>query len=220
MQNSNYALRRLKPFLLTNKKLATRNEKANKITAFLCFIIFLSLAQTNLFAISLWSDTKGSLLTDARAKYVGDNITIIVNETTSASQRASTQIKQEEKQKTAKPTGLIGQFLEPFGIQGSDQYKVDGDTNESGTLRTQITAQVKEVLPNGNLLIEARRSIVVNKETQTVVLTGVIRPIDIATNNTILSSFISNMQIRYEGKGDIAKRQKVGILSKIFDIIF
>jgi len=79
---------------------------------------------------------------------------------------------------------------------------------------------VAEVLPNGNLLIEARRSMVVNAETQTLVLSGVIRTTDVTRDNKISSAVIANMNLRYEGKGPIAKRQKPGILNKIFNFIF
>ncbi|MFA6450631.1 MAG: flagellar basal body L-ring protein FlgH [bacterium] len=169
---------------------------------------------------SLWNDNSESMYADKKALYVGDIVTIVVNENTSATQKSKSSIKQNEKMDSSTGTGFIGQFLQAFGIQAGDQYSADGNTSSGSTLATTISAEVMEVLPNGNLLIEARKSMVVNAETQTVVLSGVIRPNDVARNNQIGSSVIANLNLRYEGKGPIAKRQKPGILNKLFDLIF
>ncbi len=169
---------------------------------------------------SLWSDNSESLYSDKKALYVGDIVTITVNENTSATQKSNSAIKQDEKMSTTDGTGIIGKFLKAVGIEASDQYSSNGSTTSGSTLITKISAEVVEVLPNGNLLIEARRSMVVNAETQTMVLSGTIRPNDVGRNNQISSDVIANLNLRYEGKGPIAKRQKPGILNKLFDIIF
>ncbi len=169
---------------------------------------------------SLWSDTNESLFIDSKALYVGDIVTIVVVENTSATQKSSSKIKQDEKLDSSDGTGIIGKFLNATGIKGSDQYSADGNTTSGNTLTTTISAEIMEVLPNGNLLVEARRSMVVNAETQTMVLSGVIRSTDVSRDNKIASSRISNLNIRYEGKGPIARRQKPGILNKLFDLVF
>jgi flagellar L-ring protein FlgH len=169
---------------------------------------------------SLWNDNSESLYSDKKALYVGDIVTIVVNENTSATQKSKSSIKQNEKMATSDGTGVLSKFLNAFGFQADDQYSADGNTSSGSTLATTISAEVMEVLPNGNLLVEARKSMVVNAETQTVVLSGVIRPNDVGRNNQISSSVIANLNLRYEGKGPIAKRQKPGILNKLFDLIF
>lgn len=169
---------------------------------------------------SLWDNASDSLFTDKKALYVGDIVTIVVSERTSATQKASTDITQEETMQSGTGTGILGKFLEEFGIESSDAYAADGSTTSGSTLSTTISAEVMEVLPNGNLIIEARRSMVVNAESQTMVLSGVIRPADVNRTNMIGSAKVSNLNIRYEGKGPISKRQRAGVLNKIFDAIF
>lgn len=171
-------------------------------------------------AASLWSDNAESLYTDKKALYVGDIVTIVVKEQTQATQKSKTDVKQDQKMEGADGVGFLNRFFNAFGISASDQYSGEGTTTSGSTLATTISAEVVEVLPNGNLLVEARRSMVVNVETQTVVLSGVIRPQDVARDNRIDSAKIANMNLRYEGKGPIAKRQKPGLLNKIFNFIF
>jgi len=183
-------------------------------------ILMAGVASVKVGATSLWDENNGNLYMDIKARYVGDVVTILVNESTSATQRSNTDLSQAETLNSGTGTGIVGKFLEAFGIEASDAYKTDGRTRSSGLLTTTVSAEVVEVLPNGNLVIEARRSLVVNNETQTMVLSGVIRPRDITRNNIIPSTKIANAQIRYEGKGPIARRQKPGILNKIFDWIF
>ena len=171
-------------------------------------------------AQSLWSDATESLYTDATARYVGDLLTIVVSETTRASSEANTEISQDQQTESGTGTGILGKFLEEFGIDSSDSYESAGNTDKRDSLVTTISAEVVEVLPNGNLYIEARRSIIINEETQMVVLSGLVRPRDISSNNTIASNKIANAQITYTGRGPIARRQRPGIISKIFNWIF
>jgi flagellar L-ring protein precursor FlgH len=171
-------------------------------------------------AQSLWSDTVEPLYTDGTAKFVGDIVTIVVSETTRASTEASTDVSQQHSMQGSQGTGILGKFFDAFGIDTSDQYEASGSTDKRESLVTTISAEVMEVLPNGNLYIEARRSIVINEETQMVVLSGVIRTRDISGANTIASNKISNAQITYTGRGPIARRQRPGVLSKVFNWIF
>lgn len=171
-------------------------------------------------ATSLWDDHRGFLFSDDKARYVGDLVTILVVEKTTATNKSSTEIGQKEEMDSGKGVGFIEKFLEAFGIESEDKYTGEGQTSSSGILNTTITAEVVEVLPNSNLVVEARRSMVVNNETQMMVLSGIIRPKDIGRNNTIASTKLSDVRLRYTGKGPIARRQKPGILNKIFDWIF
>lgn len=183
-------------------------------------ILMASVASVKVGATSLWDESNGSLYSDVKARYVGDVVTILINESTNATHGSSTNLSQAESLNSGTGTGIVGKFLEAFGIDSSDTYKTDGKTLSSGVLTTTVSAEVVEVLPNGNLVIEARRSVVVNNETQTIVLSGIVRPRDITRNNIVPSTKIASSQIRYEGKGPIARRQKPGILNKIFDWIF
>ena len=79
---------------------------------------------------------------------------------------------------------------------------------------------VKELLPNGTIRIEGSRLVTINKETQRVVFSGVIRPEDIGTDNTIPSTLVADANIRYEGKGIVGDTQRTGILTRVFRFLF
>ena len=83
-----------------------------------------------------------------------------------------------------------------------------------------MTVVVRKVLPNGNLQIEGARTVHVNKDSQLVHLTGLVRPDDIAADNTILSEKIADAVIRSEGKGQIADRQRQGFFTKLLSYLF
>ena len=106
---------------------------------------------------SLWTDTSDSLFGDKKALYVGDLVTIVVNQRTQATQESNTEIKQEEKLESGTGEGILGKIFEKFGIEATDEYEAEGETTSGSMLSTTIAAEVVEVLPNGNLLIEARR---------------------------------------------------------------
>ena len=78
-------------------------------------------------------------------------------------------------------------------------------------------ARVVKVLDNGNLLIEGRRAILVNGETQVITISGLVRPQDITGTNTVLSSQIADAEVQMVGKGVIAESQRPGILYRMLD---
>jgi len=171
-------------------------------------------------ATSLWTDTSPSLFTDKKALYVGDIVTIVVSESTQATQQANSGVKQDTKVEASDGTGILNKFFNALSIEAGTEYGAEGKTTAGSNLRTTISAEVMEVLPNGNLLVEARRAMVVNEETQTMVLSGIIRPQDVGRDNMVMSSVIAALNLRYEGKGPTGKIQKPGILHKLFNVIF
>jgi flagellar L-ring protein precursor FlgH len=75
-------------------------------------------------------------------------------------------------------------------------------------------------MPNGNLVIEGRRSLITNKQTQTIVFSGIVRPSDIRPNNTVRSVNVAEAEIKMDGSGLISQRQRKGILTTIIDWLF
>jgi flagellar L-ring protein FlgH len=82
----------------------------------------------------------------------------------------------------------------------------------------QVPARVVKVLENGLLVVEGRRAIVVNDETQTLAFSGVVRPEDIAADNTVQSTQVADAEVTILGKGVLAEKQRPGILQRLFDI--
>lgn len=157
------------------------------------------------------------------ARHVGDVVTIVLNEATNAQKSATT-----KTQKTTNNT-LPGMSLfgSPVTIHGAsvlsgtvnDASKFDGEGNsaQSNSLTGYITTTVARVLPNGNLYIKGEKKIWINQGQENVVLSGVIRPVDLAPDNTISSSRVANARITYGGKGAINDANAAGWLSRFFN---
>lgn len=163
-----------------------------------------------------------SLYADRIARDVGDILTIQIVENTSASAVAGTNTKAEYgAELSAGGTGALD-FIPLLSGSGSSksEHKGDGRTTRQGRLTGSVTARVVEVFPNGYLRIEGQKSIVINGERQITVLTGVVRPDDVAPNNMVRSDQISDAQITYKGKGNLANTERPGIIARVFDWIF
>lgn len=182
---------------------------------------------------SLWQENGylSGLFVNPKARRVGDIITIKIIETSSASNQAST--------KTSRKSGLsasiesffnaekrfpsVQPFFNPFSkVKGSMESDFDGfgSTKRSGALEAYITANVIEVMTNGNLKIKGSREVTVNNDNQLIALTGTIRPRDISPDNVILSTYISDAKISYSGSGVINDRQRPGWMVRIFDVVW
>jgi flagellar L-ring protein precursor FlgH len=170
---------------------------------------------------SLWDDRAGSLYDDFKARRVGDLVTIVVVENTTASARANTAVQKSESASTTAGVGPLLNFLWPeLSASGKTESNAQGNTARAGTLQTRITVQVVETFPNGVLRIEGRRTLKINEETQTLVFSGLVRIRDIRADNTVPSTAIANAEIYFEGKGIVGSRQREGILTRLFKIIF
>ena len=85
---------------------------------------------------------------------------------------------------------------------------------------TTLSVLVKESLPNGTLRIEGSRIIGINRETQKVTFSGIVRPEDIAADNSIPSNLIADVAVHYDGKGILGDTQRPGILTRMFRFLF
>ncbi len=198
----------------------------NKPLSFL-FSLLLLLAMP-LPAQSLWKDEASkSIVADKRASAVGDIVTILVQESNSATKDNSTS--------TAKKTALdasISSFLYSPAASGlltqkgqlpaikmgsANSFDGGGKINNSENITARIAVRVVEVLPNGNLVLEGTKQTSFAGETQDAVLRGVVRPLDISANNTVFSYNVSDASIKYHSKGAISDAQRKGWFTKIWD---
>ncbi|HSV74831.1 MAG TPA: flagellar basal body L-ring protein FlgH [Chthonomonadales bacterium] len=172
---------------------------------------------------SLWGRGSRSLIADRRASRVGDVLTILVQETTTAASRAATQTSRDDRTEFAGLSsgfGTLNRLLRPFDVGAAGSTSGQGQTNRSGSLITRISVTVKEVLEGGNLRVEGTREVTINKETQKVTIRGLIRPDDIGPGNTVSSVAVAEASIRYDGRGPVGDRQRKGLLSTVFDWLF
>ena len=107
--------------------------------------------------------------------------------------------------------------LPAFSAQAERKFTGKGAMENKDTLTGSIGARVLEVLPNGNLLIEGRRMVVVQQESVEIILTGTVRPEDITRDNTVRSTSIADATIQYVSSGSISKSQNMGLFPKLWD---
>ncbi len=178
---------------------------------------------------SLWpADDHVFFYADRKALRVGDIITISVVESAKANNTANTDLSRSSSL-DASLSGWFGKdkFLQLFKLgndlikSSSDNvHKGAGSTTREGELTATITAVVKEVLPNGNLVIEGTRAVAVNHEEQYIVITGIVRPLDVNRDNVVLSTQVADAHIAIGGLGVVADKQRSGWGTWIFDLVW
>lgn len=170
---------------------------------------------------SLWTGTIPDKLRDRVARQVGDVVTILISEVSSSTFSAGTTASKSDRTDIAKGIGpVLANILPAWGLGADSKVDGRGSTQQTGRFNARMSAVVKQVLPNGTMLVEGTRSITTNKETQTFVLSGVVRIDDVRPDNTIMSESLANATIKVEGKGLIADRTRRGILTRILDWLF
>jgi flagellar L-ring protein precursor FlgH len=178
-------------------------------------------------AESLWTARSGSLVTDLRAGRAGDVVTILVDERSSADKSGETKL---DRDSTFSSSVTPPQFDYPRWLSnlllnlrasgtGNSSYSGSGTTARTDRATAEIAARVARVLDNGHLLIEGRKIVVVHDETQTLVVSGVVRPQDVSADNTIRSSVMADAEVRIEGQGVISRRQQPGLFHRLFDFL-
>ncbi len=171
-----------------------------------------------------------NVLLSRTARVRGDLVTILVSENSTASFSATTQTSKKDSTSVPRPTLPLVDFLGGSalskvlggGASSSANSSVAGagSTTQSGQFTARLTVVIKDVLPNGNMVVEGTRFVTVNKELQSVILTGIIRRDDVRSDNTILSENVANAEIKAEGKGAVADKQRRGFISRILDWLF
>jgi flagellar L-ring protein precursor FlgH len=166
---------------------------------------------------------------DSRAANVGDILTISITETAKGSGIANTQ--------TSKTSGVKVSIASLFGLSFpmksfTDQEaqtenaveaavgntsKGEGKTERQSTFTTYLSAQVIRVLSNHNLVVQGKRHLRINNETEVVTLTGIVRPQDIDRNNVVASTKLAEPRLEYSGMGVVSDKQRQGWAVRIFD---
>lgn len=157
-----------------------------------------------------------SLISDKRAYRVGDNLTVLIVETARATASANTATNKNGAI-GASITGLRNTTPRNYsgGIDLNESFKGGGTVSRTGNLLAQITAVVSAVEPNGDLLIQGEQNIALNNEKQHIYIKGRVRIQDISSDNSVLSTRISNAEITYLGRGVLGEKQSPGLLTRL-----
>jgi len=165
---------------------------------------------------SLYSPTGrlGDGFRDVRASQLYDLVTIVVSDNSSAvsTGTTNTQRKSSAKASVASLAGVksaTGALANLANASGSQQLEGQGTTSRGTTLSTTVTATVTDVLPNGNLVVQGEKEILVNSERQVISVRGIVRPDDLSSVNSVPSDRVARIEILVNGKGvvnDAVKR--------------
>ncbi|MEL7030409.1 MAG: flagellar basal body L-ring protein FlgH [Pseudomonadota bacterium] len=181
---------------------------------------------------SLWRTGARAFFKDQRARRVGDILTVEINITDRAQLNNTTsrsRSNDEDSNLTSflgfegrlsgvLPDGVNPSSLTDFGSASSSTGA--GSVNRQETVALTVAAVVTQVLPNGNFVIAGRQEVRVNFEVRELIITGVVRPEDIANSNTIQHTQIAEARISYGGRGQITAVQQPRYGQQFYDIIF
>jgi len=152
----------------------------------------------------------------SRSFQVGDVITVLLNESSQATRTQNGSITRESKNDMV-PTGLanwgkgLGGFMNGIKMDGSSMSnKGTGAADQQATLTGSVAVSVVEVMPNGNLVLRGEKQLALTEGSEIIQVAGIIRPDDVAPNNTVQSRRLANAQIAYRGSGDLANATKAG----------
>ncbi|MGA0586392.1 flagellar basal body L-ring protein FlgH [Dyella sp. KRB-257] len=162
------------------------------------------------------------LFADPRAHRVGDILTIVLQESTQASKKATTSTSKKDKTAIDAPT-LLGQAATlnglpaSIGLNGNRGFAGDGSSSQSNQLSGQITVTVAQRLSNGNLVVRGEKWLTINQGQEMVRISGIVRPQDINPDNSVSSSRVADARIAYTGRGSLADANTQGWLSRFFN---
>jgi flagellar L-ring protein FlgH len=190
-------------------------KRLNLIIMFFCFVSLM-------FGQNMRRNAQFSLFSDNKAAQPGDAVTIVVLESTHASNNSETSAGRKSEIGLSASGSLGGNNIPSTDVAlgTNNDFQGSGSTQTTGNIRTKISAVVDSVLANGNMLIHGSKKISINGEDQLVRIKGVVRPSDIMPDNSVYSYNISEVDIAFEGNGMIDNAQKPGWLTKLFHWLF
>ena len=164
---------------------------------------------------------------------VHDIIYIIINENSIARSQQSLESTKVNRSRNRlngiiDPMKLLQLRLEGSSVDGLDlldlqvqnQYTGEGEYDRNDQIIARIAAEVIDVKPNGNIVLQAKKSVTTDKEVKTVVLSGVARQADITLENTLLSSQVADLRLDMQHEGELPRSAKKGIVTRALETLF
>jgi flagellar L-ring protein precursor FlgH len=175
---------------------------------------------------SLWRTGARSFFGDQRATEIGDILTINIEISDSAQLNNSTRRSRSSAEEASIEAllGLEGNLvgadvsLDPaVGFDSTSSSAGNGSVNRQESVNLTVAAVITDRLPNGNLVIGGSQEVRINNELRELLISGVIRPEDIASDNTIAHTKIAEARISYGGRGDISQVQRDRYGKRLYD---
>lgn len=183
-------------------------------------------------ANSLWRPGARAFFKDQRAGRIGDILTVLIEISDNAAINNKT-IRSRKNSEDASLNNILGfesklSRILPSAVDPSKLVDADSTLSNEGsgsvdrgeTINLKVAALITQVLPNGNMVLQGRQEVRVNFEMRELQITGVIRPEDIKTDNTVTYDKIAEARISYGGRGQISDVQQPRYGQQIFDIVF
>ncbi len=163
-----------------------------------------------------------SLFSDVKAFQAGDAIMVLIVEDVQANNSAITD--------NGRSSALSGGFGVSTGsgtgtnVSGSistgNDFRGQGQTTRKESIKSKLSARVVEIVDNGNLRIEGTRTTKVNGETQTIIIRGIVRPVDVRSDNSVYSYNVLDLSLFIEGDGSVSEVQEPGLITKFLRLLF
>jgi flagellar L-ring protein precursor FlgH len=164
---------------------------------------------------------KRSLISDFKAMGVGDAVKVLIVESTEAGNSAGANETRNSSLSGGVGAGTSGGgFDADLGISTGNDFKGSGANTRKESIRSQLTAKVVGEDERGNYVIEGNRRTKIDGEDQTITLRGVIRAVDIRSDNSIYSYNIMDLELSVEGEGNATKMREPGLFTRFFRMLF
>lgn len=181
-------------------------------------------------ANSLWRNGSRAFFKDQRAAMVGDIVTVLVNITDTADMKNATAATRSGNESLGLPNLFGFETAIPHILPGANPSSLvstnsangntgTGEIQRSETVTLSLAGVITQVLPNGNLVVAARQQVRVNDELRELQVSGVIRPQDIASDNTVQHDRMAEARISYGGRGQATDVQTPRWGQQVLDVV-
>jgi flagellar L-ring protein precursor FlgH len=192
---------------------------------FVCFLLLMFVASSSQGG-SIYAKRDKNIrqpYADDTARTIGDVLTIKVTEASKVDNKAKRDL-QKDTEKSTTFDGKIGNFADigEFGVSAKSGNKLNGkaDYKDERSFADSITVTVVDIQPNGNMVVMGTRNRNIGGDIQTIEVSGIVRPSDIAFDNTIRSEQVSDFRIISKNGGVSEPYTRPGWLGRIFDILW
>lgn len=180
---------------------------------------------------SLYAEGAPGLFEDPNASRVGDILVIRIDEKDLATHQADTKLDKSDATSYGLPSamGVVAAIQKKYpGVDPTKLFASTTDQKFTGTgavqRQGQVTAtlpvHVMQVLPSGDLVVEGTKVVMVGDEEHHIYVSGVVRRIDIAEDDSVPSSRVADAEIEYTGRGDISDTQRRGWLARVMSKVW
>ena len=180
---------------------------------------------------SLYAEGAPGLFEDHNASRIGDILVIKIDEKDVASHQADTQLNKSDATTYGMPAavGLVAAIVAKYpdvdpakllATTSEQKFSGNGAVKREGTVTATLPVRVIQILPSGDLFVEGTTVVMVGEEEHHIYVSGLVRRVDIADDDTVSSSRIADAEIEYTGRGDVSDTQRRGWLSRILSTLW